>query len=105
MYIPKTGERVFVNEHEAIFTVASVYHEAQTADLVPVGRGPVTEDVPWRKLFSRWSSPVEGIDPKSFQRRNALSLGALLAPYNLPIAVEFNGAKTRKTQTGHGYFR
>jgi hypothetical protein len=39
MYIPKTGERVVVNEREAIFTVAHFYHETQTADLVPVGRG------------------------------------------------------------------
>ncbi len=58
MHIHRTGKRVFVNEHEAIFTVAHVYHETQAANLVPVGRGLIEEDVPWRKLFRYWSSHV-----------------------------------------------
>jgi hypothetical protein len=51
MHIPRTGERVFVIEYEAIFTVAYTYHETQTADLLPVGSGSMKEDVPWRKLI------------------------------------------------------
>jgi len=53
-HIPRAGEQVFVNEYEAIFTVAHTYHETQTADLLPVGSGPSKEDVPWRKLFRCW---------------------------------------------------
>jgi hypothetical protein len=61
MHIPKTGELVCVNEYEAIFAVAHVYRETQTADLVPVGSGAIIEDVPWRKLFRRWLPPAEQI--------------------------------------------
>ena len=46
MRVPKTGERVYVDELSAIFVVAGVYHETQTADVVPVGRGQMREDVP-----------------------------------------------------------
>lgn len=59
MHIPRTGERVFVSEYEAIFTVAYSYHETHTADLLPAGRGSMKEDVPWRKLFRCSPSPVE----------------------------------------------
>jgi hypothetical protein len=70
MHIPKTGERVSVNERESVFTVAHVYHETQTADLVPVGRGPIKEDVPWRNLIRRWPSPVEQIHATSGLRKH-----------------------------------
>ena len=63
MHKPRAGERVFVNELEAIFIVAHTFHETQTADLVPVGSGAIKEDVPWRKLFRCWPSPVEQINP------------------------------------------
>ena len=56
MHIPKTGEQVFVHERQSIFTVALVYQETQTADLVPVGRGRIEEDVPWRKLLTEMKS-------------------------------------------------
>ena len=62
MHIPRTGERVFVNEYKAIFTVAHTYNETHTADLVPVGRGAIKEDVPWRKLFRCLPSPAEQIN-------------------------------------------
>ena len=61
MHIPKTGERVFVNQLETVFVVAHTFHETQTADLVPVGSGPIKEDVPWRKLFRCWPSPIERV--------------------------------------------
>ena len=59
MHIPITGEHVFVNEYRAIFRVANTHHETRTADLLPLGSGFMKEDVPWRKLFRCWSSPVE----------------------------------------------
>ena len=59
MRIPRAGERVFVNEYEAVFMVVYTYNETQTADLLPVGSGPIKEDVPWRKLFRCWPLPVE----------------------------------------------
>ena len=62
MHIPKTGERVFVNEGEAIFTVAFIYHQTQRVDLLPVGRGQIKEDVPWRELRRCWLSPVERVN-------------------------------------------
>ena len=69
MHKPKAGERVFVNGLEAIFVVAHIYHKTQTADLVPVGRGPIKEDVPWRKLFRCWSSNVEKVNAAPGLRR------------------------------------
>jgi hypothetical protein len=62
MHIPKTGEQVFVIEYHAMFRVANTYHETRTADLLPLGSGSMKEDVPWRKLFRCWSSPVETIN-------------------------------------------
>ena len=62
MHKPKTGERVFVNDLETVFVVAHTFHETQTADLVPVGIGPIKEDVPWRKLFRCWSSNVGNVN-------------------------------------------
>jgi hypothetical protein len=59
MRVPKTGERVYVDELSRIFVVARVYHETQTADLMPVGSGLLREDVPWRKLFRCWSPTLE----------------------------------------------
>jgi hypothetical protein len=62
MHIPRTGERVFVIEYGAIFTVANTYHETQTADLFPVGSGSMKEDVPWRRLIPLLPSPVGTIN-------------------------------------------
>jgi hypothetical protein len=62
MHIPRTGERVFVNKYQAIFTVAYTYHETQTADLLPVGSGLMKDDVSWRKLTCCWPSPIATIN-------------------------------------------
>jgi hypothetical protein len=62
MDIPKAGERVYVGEFNRIFIVASVYQQTLTADLLPVGSGPIKEDVPWRRLFRCWPSPAERIN-------------------------------------------
>jgi hypothetical protein len=61
MHIPKAGERVFVNELEAIYTVAFVNHQTRTADLIPIDSGPIEQDVPWRKLFGCWSRHADGV--------------------------------------------
>ena len=63
MHIPRAGERVYVNERGALFIVARVYHETQTADLLPtVGSRPVEEDFPWQKLFRCRPSHAETIN-------------------------------------------
>ena len=63
MHIPRAGERVYVDEHAAIFIVASVNHETHIVDLVPaMGRGPIKKDVPWQKLFRCWGLPIGKIN-------------------------------------------
>jgi len=62
MHVPRTGEWVFVDEYHAIFKVANIYRETQTADLLPRGRGSMKDDVPWRKLFPCGLSADEAIN-------------------------------------------
>lgn len=60
MHVPKAGERVYVDGRKAIFVVAGVDDETQTADLVPLtGRAPREEYVPWQKLFRCWKVPIK----------------------------------------------
>ena len=63
MHVPRTGERVYVDELSGIFVIAWVDGETQTVDLVPsTGIAPREEYVPWQKLFRCWPSPAEQIN-------------------------------------------
>ena len=63
MHIPRTGERVYVDELSAIFVVAWVDDETQTVDLIPsTGSAPREEYVPWQKLFRCCTSPIERVN-------------------------------------------
>jgi hypothetical protein len=63
MHIPRTGERVYVDELSAVFVVAWVDDETQTVDLIPsTGSAPREEYVPWQKLFRCFASPIERVN-------------------------------------------
>ena len=78
MHIPRTGERVYVDELSAIFVVAWVDDETQTVDLIPsTGSAPREEYVPWQKLFRCFASPIERVNATPGLR--ALSTASVLS--------------------------
>jgi hypothetical protein len=52
MYVPKTLDRVYVDQIEKAFIVIWIDGERELADLIPLtGNGPTAEDVPWVRLY------------------------------------------------------
>jgi hypothetical protein len=52
MHVPRTHDAVYLDRCQNIFVVGSVDDETHVADLIPVGRGPTEEDIPWERLFA-----------------------------------------------------
>src|ERR1017187_9892483 len=70
MHIPRTGERVYVDELSAIFVVAWVDDETQTVDLIPsTGSAPREEYVPWQKLRAGSANSDRGLSGGSVCRQ------------------------------------